>query len=60
MYDIEKEIVWDLVKEVEHLKQRCDIASERIEELEKRFKLAGIQHMFIPNNTDRNFDGLQV
>ena len=60
MNDLNRAIIKDLIAEVDHLKDRLDIASERIEDLEKRWKLARIEHIPIPNATQWSFDGLQV
>ncbi len=59
MYDIQAEIIKELIEEVEHLKSRCDIASERIDELEKRWKQSKIEHSKEIDITGM-FDGLQI
>jgi hypothetical protein len=59
MYDIQAEIIKELIEEVEHLKARCDIASERIDELEKRWKQSKIEHSKEIDITGM-FDGLQI
>lgn len=59
MYDIQAEIIKELIEEVEHLKARCDIASERIDELEKRWKKAEIEHLK-EIDIGGGFDGFQI
>ena len=59
MYDIQAEIIKELIEEVEHLKARCGIASERIDELEKRWKQSKIEHSKEIDITGM-FDGLQI
>lgn len=59
MYDIQAEIIKELIEEVEHLKARCDIASERIDELEKRWKQSKIEHSKEIDITGM-FDGLKI
>lgn len=60
MNDLNRAIIKDLIAEVDHLKDRLDIASERIEDLEKRWKAARIEHIPTPTITPWSFDGLQV
>lgn len=59
MYDIRVEIVKELIEEVEHLKDRLNIASERIEYLEKRWKKAEIEHLK-EIDIGGGFDGFQI
>ena len=59
MYDIRVEIVKELIEEVEHLKDRLNIASERIEYLEKRWKKAEIEHLK-EIDIGGGFDGVQI
>ena len=59
MYDIRVEIVKELIEEVEHLKDRLNIASERIEYLEKRWKKAEIEHLK-EIDIGEGFDGFQI
>lgn len=60
MNDLHRATIKDLIEEMGHLKDRLDIASERIEDLEKRWKAARIEHISTSNTTQWSFDGLQI